>query len=219
MLIKVLLIEDNVITMAGLEQLIASSDDIEVVATAWDAESAMEAARRARPDVALVDLVLPGENGLSLSRRLLAMDVPPRVLILTAFHDDSWVREALTFGVSGFLLKDLMLEDLLEGVRSAHAGHSVLHPAVTRRLLDSLDEVDSASAEDLDLLQTLTDRERSVLRLIALGLTNAAIGDQLGVSEATVKGSVAQIFTKLGLVGRVQLARFVNRVDPEYGIW
>ncbi|MFE3553401.1 response regulator [Streptomyces sp. NPDC059193] len=215
LLIKVLVIEDNVITAAGLEQIIGSAGDMEVVGVARDAAQAVVEAARTRPDVALVDLVLPGEDGLVLARRLLGEPNPPRVLIMTAFHDESRVREALDLGVSGFLLKDLAVDDLLESVRAARAGHSVLHPVVTRTLLDSLRADTSASAEDLDLLATLTDRERSVLRLLALGLTNAAIGERLGVTEATVKNHVAQLFAKLGLTGRVQLARFAGRFGPQ----
>ncbi|MFI5983414.1 response regulator [Streptomyces sp. NPDC051555] len=209
-----LVIEDNVITAAGLEQIIGSAGDMEVVGIARDAAQAVVEAARTRPDVALVDLVLPDEDGLVVARRLLEAPRPPRVLVMTAFHDESRVREALDLGVSGFLLKDLAVDDLLEAVRAARAGHSVLHPVVTRSLLDSLRADTSASAEDLDLLATLTDRERSVLRLLALGLTNAAIGERLGVTEATVKNHVAQLFGKLGLTGRVQLARFVNRLGP-----
>ncbi|MFZ3491996.1 response regulator [Streptomyces sp. 5.8] len=215
LLIRVLVIEDNVITAAGLEQIIGSAGDMEVVAVARDAAAATAEAARTRPDVVLVDLVLPDEDGLVVARRLLAAPEPPRVLIMTAFHDDSRVREALALGVSGFLLKDMAVDDLLEGIRAARAGHSVLHPVVTRTLLDSLREDDSASAEDLGLLATLTDRERSVLRLIALGLTNAAIGERLGVTEATVKNHVGRLFGKLGLASRVQLARFVNRLGPQ----
>ncbi|MFZ3475893.1 response regulator [Streptomyces sp. 2.9] len=210
-----LVIEDNVITAAGLEQIIGSAGDMEVVGVARDAAQAVVEAARTRPDVALVDVVLPDEDGLVVARRLLEEPHPPRVLIMTAFHDESRVREALDLGVSGFLLKDLAVDDLLEAVRAARAGHSVLHPVVTRTLLDSLRADTSASAEDLDLLATLTDRERSVLRLLALGLTNAAIGERLGVTEATVKNHVAQLFGKLSLTGRVQLARFVNRLGPQ----
>ncbi|MGP3691563.1 response regulator [Streptomyces sp. IBSNAI002] len=213
-MIKVLIVEDNVITMAGLEQIIQTSEDIRVVGRAFDASSALSLAERTRPDVALVDMVLPDGDGISLARGLLALDAPPHVLVLTAFHVAESVTEALAAGVSGFLLKDLLVEDLLEGIRAADAGHSVLHPAVTRRLVDSVRSADHVSAEEEARFDSLTDREQAVLRLLARGLTNAAIGRQLGVSEATVKNNVAQLFTKLGLTSRVQLARFASRMGP-----
>lgn len=214
MSIRVLIVEDNIIAMAGLEQIIRSSGDIRVVGQAHDAASALPLAERMRPDVALVDVVLPDGDGLSVARDLLSLAVPPHVLMLTAFHSAETVTEALTAGVSGFLLKDLRVEDLLEGIRAADAGHSVLHPAVTRRLVDSVRASDRSSEADRERLRTLTGRERSVLRLLALGLTNAAIGRELGISEPMVKSGVAQIFTKLGLTSRVQLARFASRVGP-----
>ncbi|WP_438297526.1 response regulator [Streptomyces sp. HUAS TT7] len=211
-MIKVVIVEDNVIARTGLRQIVSSGGDIEVTATAPDAASGMEAVLRTRPHVALVDLGLPDESGLSLATRLLALPEPPRVLILTAFHDGALVREALTGGVSGFLLKDLSVEDLLEAVRAAHAGHAVLHPEVAGHLVGSLRRADRPSPQELERLAALTDRERAVLRLLATGLTNAAIGRELGLTEAAVKNHVTHALTKLDLANRVQLARFVNRV-------
>ncbi|WP_370424195.1 response regulator (plasmid) [Streptomyces sp. QH1-20] len=211
-MIKVVIVEDNVIARTGLQQIVPSGGDIEVAATASDAASGFEAVLHTRPDVALVDLGLPDESGLSLATRLLALPEPPRVLILTAFHDGALVREALTGGVSGFLLKDLSVEDLLEAVRAAHAGHAVLHPEVAGHLVGSLRRIDRPSPQELERVAALTDREQAVLRLLATGLTNAAIGRELGLTEAAVKNHVTHALTKLDLANRVQLARFVNRV-------
>ncbi|MER5561272.1 response regulator transcription factor [Streptomyces sp. NPDC002506] len=211
-MIKVVIVEDNVIARTGLQQILSSGGDVEVAATASDAASGLAAVLRTRPDVALVDFGLPDESGLSLATRLLALPEPPRVLILTAFHDGTLVREALTGGVSGFLLKDLSVEDLLEAVRAAHEGHAVLHPEVAGRLVASLRRADRPSPRELERLAALTDRERAVLRLLATGLTNAAVGRELGLTEAAVKNHVTHALTKLDLANRVQLARFVDRV-------
>lgn len=216
-LIKVLIIEDSIISLTGLEQIIGTGGDMEVVATAADGSAALEAAARTRPDVALLDTALRTGGGVDLVRRLLALPEPPRVLVLTAAHDEDSVREALTGGACGYLLKDLTIEDLLAGIRSAHAGHAVLDPQVTRALVDSLREAGRAASGDLRRLSVLTRRERAVLRLLALGLTNAAIGERLGLSEATVKSQVARSCGKLGLANRVQLAGFVSRVDLDMG--
>ncbi|MFJ8312909.1 MULTISPECIES: response regulator [unclassified Streptomyces] len=215
-MIEAVIVEDNVIVRSGLAQIISSSEDIAVAGTAPDGASGVGAVLRARPDVALVNLGLPDESRPSLAGRLPALPEPPRVLILTAFHDHSSVREALTSGVSEFLLKDMSVEDLLEAIHAAHAGHAVLHPEAAGQLVGSRRQADRPSPRELELVAALTDRERAVLRPLKTGLTNAAIGRELGLPEAAVKNHVTQSLTELDLANRVQLARFVSRVGlPE----
>ncbi|MFI5985166.1 response regulator [Streptomyces sp. NPDC051555] len=212
MVIRVLLADDNAITRWGIRAIIESSADIVVVAEAVDGHDALEKARIALPDVALLDLAMPRLDGLTAARTLVDLPQPPRVVVLTTFHEDRQVHAALEAGVAAFLLKDTAPADLLEAIRAVHRGHWALDPEVARRLVDNLSERSSRlTPEERRRLEGLTPREGEILVLLAQGLSNAAIGAGLGISEGTVKGRVGLILDKLGAASRVQAANLAYR--------
>ncbi|MGW6946969.1 response regulator [Streptomyces xanthophaeus] len=216
MVINVLIADDSEIVRRGLGDVLASAADIHVVAQAWDGRSAVDAARQVNPDVALLDIRMPGMDGLAATRELRALPVPPRVLILTMFAEDEYVEEAVRAGASGFLLKDTPPEELLRSVRLVAAGQAILDPTVTERVLAKLAQHSvRLTAQELQALDALTDREREVLGLVGQGLSNAAIGEVLHVSEGTVKNQVSRVLTKIGADNRVQAARLAYRVGLE----
>ncbi|MFI9649995.1 response regulator [Streptomyces sp. NPDC052040] len=211
-MINVLLADDNEITRRGLAAIIESSDDIHVSAEAPNGRAAVDHAARESPDIALIDLVMPEMDGLTATRCLLTLPNPPRVIILTAFHEDVQVHDALTAGAVGFLLKDTDPADLLHAIRTVHGGKAVLGPAVTKRLLDTLAQPASRLTDsEHERLETLSKRERHILRLLARGLSNGAIASEIGTTEGTVKGHVSNVLTKLGAASRVQAARLAYR--------
>ncbi|MGW2202487.1 response regulator [Streptomyces sp. NPDC001774] len=212
MSIRVLLADDNEITRRGLLWIIDADDGMEVCGQAVDGEEAVVRTEETGPDVVLLDIRMPGADGLAALPRLLALPKPPKVLMLTTFHDDEQVRTALRAGASGFLLKDTPPEELLRAIRDVHGGRSALGPPVARRLVDGL--VRGAPAlgpEEQGRLDSLTGRERDVLRLLSRGLTNSGIAAELGTTEGTVKGYVSAVLAKLGAESRVQAARVAFR--------
>ncbi|GAA1371992.1 response regulator transcription factor [Catellatospora chokoriensis] len=217
-MIKVMIVDDNDIIRRGLRTIIDAADDLRVVADAGDGRSAIEAARRARPDIALVDIRMPGMDGLTATRRLLELDTPPHVIILTTFNTDEYVDEAIRSGAAGFLLKDSPPEELLRALRAVHEGHAMLDPAVTRQVIDAIaDQAPRLSPQEKAQLESLTAREVDVLRLIGRGLSNADIGAELFMTEGTVKGYVSAILTKLAAENRVQAARVAYRAGLDSG--
>jgi DNA-binding NarL/FixJ family response regulator len=209
MSIRVLLADDQPLLRTGFRMILEAEPDIEVVGEAGDGESAVRLARRERPDVVLMDIRMPVMDGVRATREL-AREDGVRVLILTTFHLDEYVVEALRAGASGFLLKDVPATELTGAIRVVAAGDAVVAPAVTRRLLDrfahrlpSARAVEGAPAPGR--LEALTDRELGVLRLVARGLSNAEVAAELVVTETTVKTHVHHLLTKLGLRDRVQL--------------
>ncbi|MEU8485960.1 response regulator transcription factor [Streptomyces sp. NPDC048641] len=211
-MIQVLVADDSEIVRRGLSNILASADDIHVVAEAWDGRSAVDAARSLNPDVALLDIRMPGMDGLAATRELQALPAPPRVLILTTFAADEYVDEAVQSGASGFLLKDAPPEELLRSVRLIAAGGATLDPSVTGRVMEQLAQhAVRLTEQEQRSLDALTGREREVLGLIGRGLSNAAIGAALHVSEGTVKNQVSRLLTKVGADNRVQAARLAFR--------
>ncbi len=205
MSIRVLIADDQEMIRTGF-RLILEQNEIEVVAEAADGIEAVEAARRVRPDVVLMDVRMPHLDGIEATRRLLhgPTRVDTRVLVLTTFDLDEYVYGALRAGASGFLLKDLPAEQLATAVAAVAAGDALLAPAVTRRLVERFAGMPDPQAKPPPGYDELTDREREVFAMVARGLTNAQIADRLVVSEATVKTHVARIFSKLDLHDRAQ---------------
>jgi DNA-binding NarL/FixJ family response regulator len=200
--IRVLVVDDQSMVRAGFRLLLSGEDDIEVVAEAKDGLEAVDKATRFRPTVVLMDIRMPGLDGLEATRRILAADNTARILILTTFDLDEYVYEALRAGASGFVLKDDPPEQLLAAIRTVAAGDALLSPAVTKRVIKQFIRV-PRPAPPKELAE-LTGREQEILRLIANGLSNAEIGHQLYIGENTVKTHVTHILQKLGLRDRVQ---------------
>ncbi|MFG3504691.1 response regulator [Streptomyces sp. NPDC047821] len=203
MTVRVMVVDDQAMIRAGFVAIIDAEPDLDVVAEADDGARAVELAGQVAPDVVLMDIRMPGIDGLTATRLLTARGGAPRVLVLTTFDQDAYVHEALRAGASGFLLKDAQPEELLAGIRIVAAGDAMLAPAVTRRLIDAFAHT-APPAPDPEPLRALTPREREVLALVAAGLTNAEIADALGVTTGTVKSHVNAVLGKLGLRDRVQ---------------
>jgi DNA-binding NarL/FixJ family response regulator len=205
--VRVLVVDDQELVRAGFSMIIDAADDLDVVGEASNGREAVEQARRLRPDVILMDVRMPEMDGVAATRRIVESDADgaPRVLVLTTFDLDEYVVEALRAGASGFLLKDVRPEDLVEGVRAVAAGDAIVAPSVTRRLLDRFARrLPASSADTSREVGQLTDRELEVLRLMARGLSNAEIAESLFVATTTVKTHVGRVLTKLGLRDRVQ---------------
>jgi DNA-binding NarL/FixJ family response regulator len=205
--IRVLLADDQELMRTGFRMILESEADLTVVAEAADGAAAVELAGQHAPDVVLMDVQMPGTDGLSATRDVVALPRPPKVLILTTFDRDDYLFEALRAGASGFLLKNASPEDLIAAVRIVARGDAMLAPELTRRLLDRFAR-GSGAARRPDLVDQLTERETEILRLVAGGASNAEIAAQLVVGEATVKTHVSRMLAKLGLRDRVQAVVF-----------
>jgi DNA-binding NarL/FixJ family response regulator len=207
--IRVLVADDQALVRAGLRMLLDAQPGLEVAGEAADGADAVAKVGELRPDVVLMDVRMPGVDGVVATRRLVEAGlVGPEaaaVLVLTTFGLDGVVRDALRAGASGFLLKDADPEELVRAVRNVAAGDAVLDPAVTRRVLEGLADP-AGPTRDPSILDRLTGRERAVLAQLALGRSNAEIGARLDVAEETVKSHVKQVLTKLGVRNRVQAA-------------
>ena len=214
-MITVLLVDDEALVRAGLRMILESADDLTVVGDAEDGHTAIEAVRRYAPAVVLMDIRMPGLDGLSATAALRALPDPPAVIVLTTFDADDYVFRALEAGATGFLLKDTPPGELLRAVRVAAAGDSMLSPAVTRQVIDRFTAEDRTRRrrDALHRLEVLTEREREVLVEIGRGRTNAEIAARLYMSEATVKSHVTHLFDKLSATNRVQLAIAAFRAD------
>jgi len=214
---RVVIADDQALVRAGFRMILAS-DGIDVVAEAVNGAEAVDAVRRTRPDVVLMDIRMPELDGLEATRRIVTgMPDQPRVVILTTFDLDQYVYSALEAGASGFLLKDVSPEQLVAAVRLVRSGDALLAPSITRRLVERFARRDVPSASAHRDLAALTPRELEVLALVARGHTNAELAGQLHLSEATVKTHVARILGKLCLRDRVQaviLAYETGLVDP-----
>jgi len=202
MSIRVLVADDQSMVRAGFRMLLADEADIEVVAEAGNGVEAVEKTTRFRPTVVLMDIRMPELDGLEATRRILAAKDPPRILILTTFDLDDYVYDALCAGASGFVLKDDPPEQLLSAIRVVAGGEALLSPAVTKHVIAQFTR--TPRRERPKQLDQLTERELEVLRLIARGLSNAEIGEQLFISDTTVKTHITHILQKLELRDRVQ---------------
>ncbi|MBW3575794.1 MAG: response regulator transcription factor [Actinobacteria bacterium] len=205
MSIDVLVVDDDDLMRAGLRMILETADDIEVVGEAADGEQAVEVATSCRPHVVLMDIRMPGVDGIQATRRITGLgDEAPRVLVLTTFELDEYVFEALGSGASGFLLKRTPPEELVAGIRVVAGGDSLLSPSATRRLVDEFARRPPLDTAAAGALEALTERERQVLGLVAWGLANPELAQRLYLSEATVKTHVKHILMKLGVRSRVQ---------------
>jgi len=201
--IRVLLADDQALVRSGFRLILERDAELDVVGEAETGDEAVALARELRPDVVLMDVRMPGTDGIAATRRLVAdPSFGGRVLMLTTFDLDEYVVEAVRAGASGFLLKDVLPSDLLHAVRVVERGESLLAPSLTRRLLD---EFVTRRATPDERFAELTERELEVAKLVARGLSNAEIGSRLFLTEATVKTHVTRVLTKLGVRDRVQV--------------
>jgi DNA-binding NarL/FixJ family response regulator len=202
--IRVVVADDQQVVRAGFAALLDTQPDITVVGTAADGAEAVRVSREHRPDLVLMDVRMPGMDGIEATRQLLADGDGPRVLVLTTFDLDEYVYDALAAGAGGFLLKDVTAERLFDAVRVVAAGEALLAPAVTRRLIAEFARLRPRRPSGPHPLSSLTARETEVLRLVAEALSNAEIAERLVVSEETVKTHVSRVLGKLGLRDRTQ---------------
>jgi DNA-binding NarL/FixJ family response regulator len=212
MSIRVLLVDDQPLMRAGFRMILEETDDIDVVGEAQDGAEAVRLAEELAPDVILMDVRMPGLDGIEATKRIMGRDGAARILVLTTFDLDEYAFSALRAGASGFLLKDVPIDELARGIRAVASGDAVVSPRITRRLLDAYAKHLPGRAEDGSgsppALEQLTPREREVLVEVATGLSNTEIAERLVVSEATVKTHVGSILAKLRLRSRVQAVIF-----------
>jgi DNA-binding NarL/FixJ family response regulator len=204
--IRVLLVDDDALVRAGLSMMLNGAGDLVIVGEAGDGDQVQSAVAKHRPDVVLMDLRMPRVDGISATRRLRGMPQPPEVIVLTTFDADENVLGALRAGASGFLLKDAPPREIADAIRRVAAGDPILSPAVTRRLMRRAVVQENAREQAFRQLESLSPREREVVKAIAEGQTNAEIAASLLMSVPTVKAHVTHILTKAGLANRTQIA-------------
>jgi DNA-binding NarL/FixJ family response regulator len=200
--IRVLVVDDHVVVRSGLEQLLATTDDIELAGTASNGNEAIDAVERLHPDVVLMDLSMPELDGVEATRRLSVEHPASRVLVLTSFSDQTRILDALSAGADGYLLKHAEPDDIAEAIRAVHGGGSPLDPKAARALIES-----RRAGRDVP---QLTDREREVLLLVRDGLANKQIARRLGIAERTVKAHLTSVFQRLGVTDRTQAALWAS---------
>jgi DNA-binding NarL/FixJ family response regulator len=201
-MIRVLVVDDHIVVRSGLEQLLATTDDIELVGTASNGNEAIDAVARLHPDVVLMDLSMPELDGVEATRRISADHPSSRVLVLTSFSDQTRILDALSAGADGYLLKHAEPDDIADAIRAVHAGESPLDPKAARALVES-----RRAGRDSP---QLTDREREVLLLVRDGLANKQIARRLGIAERTVKAHLTSVFQRLGVTDRTQAALWAS---------
>jgi DNA-binding NarL/FixJ family response regulator len=201
---RVMIVDDQSLVRRGFRMIVESEPEMEVVAEAGDGEQAIASARRFEPDVVLMDIRMPNLDGIAATAAITSAPGGPRVLILTTFNLDEYVYEALNAGASGFLLKNASPEELINAVKVVARGDALLDPSITRGVIEQFSKKPSEKDFDASNLEELTAREREVLNLIARGLSNSEIAEQLVLSANTVKSHVASILTKLEVRDRVQ---------------
>ncbi len=215
-MIRVLICDDQDIVRQGLEAILSTVSSIEVVGLAQDGAEALELTPKTKPDVVLMDLKMPGMNGIVATQRIRDQFPGVKVLVLTTYDADEWVFDAIRSGASGYLLKDTPREDLVRAIEGTASGETHIDPAIAGKLLAHAAR--SAPAPDTKIVEDLTDREQDVLKLLAIGLTNADIAERLFLSEGTVRNYVSAILAKLDVADRTQAAVLALRyglVDPD----
>lgn len=216
-MIRVVLVDDDKLVRAGLAMILQSDPEIEVVSEASRAASGVEEVRRTKPDVVIMDVRMPGGDGIEATKQIVALEDPPRVLVLTTFHLDEYVLAAVENGAAGFLLKDTPPRELIEAVKVAASGGTILTPVDARTVADSVAQhgVVARMREARAALEPLSPRELQVARGVGRGLSNAQIAAEIGCSEATVKAHLSHVFEKVGSPNRVTLALTVH--DAQLG--
>jgi DNA-binding NarL/FixJ family response regulator len=202
-MIRVCLVEDQTLVRQGIQTLLDLVDDIDVVAEAKDGDEALRVIPQAKPDVVLLDMYLPKRNGLEVLRELKRSEFLPPTLILTTFDEDKFVIGGLQAGAKGYLLKDVSLEQLTNAIRTLAGGGTLVHPAVTQRLLENLDRI-QCDFPSADVPEPLSGREVEILRLVARGYNNREIADALAIAEGTVKNYISSILSKMGVRDRTR---------------
>ncbi|MEL4358005.1 MULTISPECIES: response regulator transcription factor [unclassified Luteococcus] len=209
-MIRLVVVDDDAFVLAGITSMLAEQDDIEILGTASDGQAATDQVRHLDPDVVLMDLRMPGMNGIEATRAI-KQDLPsPRVLVLTTWDTDDMIRDALGAGADGFLLKDASPAELASAIRRVSSGEPTMAPAITRRLVSAFTADGRARQQSLDALAQLSELEAEVALAISRGLTNAEIANQQYMSVGNVKACVSRILTKLGLSNRVQIATLIQ---------
>ena len=202
-MIRVCLVEDQTIVRQGLRSLLALNPDIQVVAEAADGEEAVATIAREKPDVVLLDLRMPRLDGLGVLRQLRERDALPPTLILTTFDDDAMLFETVRAGAKGWMLKDVSLERLTAAIRSLAAGGSSIEPVITERIMRAL-EKSNVAFDSAELPEPLTEREKTILRLLAGGYSNREISQLLNIMDGTVKNHISSVLSKLGVRDRTR---------------
>jgi DNA-binding NarL/FixJ family response regulator len=212
MTIRVILADDQPLIRAGLRRMIDQTPDIDVAGEAGTGAQAVQLTRATSPDVVVMDIRMPGMDGIEATQLITAGDVRARVVVLTTFDDDDYVYGALQAGASGFLVKDMALEDILTAIRVVAAGDAMIAPGVTRRLIAQFTSEHRPGRKPRELTG-ITDREREVLKLVGLGMSNAEIAAALYITTGTAKTHVARLLAKLGARDRVQLVITAYQAD------
>jgi DNA-binding NarL/FixJ family response regulator len=207
-LVRVVLVDDDDLMRAGLRAVLSSDETVEVVGEATDGRHAIERVAALEPDVVLMDVRMPRLDGISATREILASSPSVKVLVVTTFEEDDYIFGSLSAGASGFLLKRTSPEELIGAIHTVAAGEALLSPSVTRRVIDRMAPQLDAGQPEPERLEELTPRERDVLELMALGLSNAEIAERLVIEESTVKTHVKRILMKLQLRDRVHAVIF-----------
>ncbi|MGK4582070.1 response regulator [Kitasatospora sp. HPMI-4] len=205
MAVRVVLADDQPLMRTGLRVIMSDAGDLDVVGEAGTGAEAVRLVRELRPDVVVMDIRMPGMDGIEATRLITSGQESTRVLVLTTFDDDDYVYGALRAGASGFLVKDMALEDILGAVRVVAAGDALIAPSVTRRLIEEFAGRPEPAPARRRTLEGITEREREVLTLVGRGMSNSQIADHLCFTVATAKSHVARLFTKLGARDRVHL--------------
>lgn len=203
-IIKVLIVDDHQVVRQGLRTFLELHEDIAVIGEAGDGLDAVEMVRMLQPDVVLMDLVMPRMDGISATLKVHDMGIPVKIIALTSFSEDDKVFPAIQAGAASYLLKDVSPDDLVDAIRAVHHGEARLHPDITRKLMEQVSQARTTTQEIP--LDVLTEREREVVRLVAMGRSNREIAEQLFISEKTVKTHISNILAKTNLEHRTQLA-------------